>query len=388
MPLMFTPRTSRISGFTRILALYGLCASLVLALGAPVSANAASRLKDLVSVEGVRENQLVGYGLVVGLNGTGDTLRNAPFTQQSIESMLERLGVNTRDAANMVTDNVAAVIVTADLPAFSRPGNRIDVQVSTMGDAEDLRGGVLMVTPLLGADGEVYAVAQGPIAVAGFAATGAAANITQGVPTSGRIASGAIVEREVPFEFASMQQVNLSLKNPDFTTAKRIATTINNAIGSNVAQMIDPSTVQLVRPAGFDAPLIQMVTDVEQLTVEPDTPAKVVIDDRSGIIVMGANVRVSTVAIAQGNLTIRISETPVASQPNPFSDQGDTVVLPRTNIEVDTEAENRLALVENSVTLQDLVNGLNALGIGPRDMISILQAIKAAGALQADIEVM
>lgn len=250
MPLMFTPRTSRISGFTRILALYGLCASLVLALGAPVSANAASRLKDLVSVEGVRENQLVGYGLVVGLNGTGDTLRNAPFTQQSIESMLERLGVNTRDAANMVTDNVAAVIVTADLPAFSRPGNRIDVQVSTMGDAEDLRGGVLMVTPLLGADGEVYAVAQGPIAVAGFAATGAAANITQGVPTSGRIASGAIVEREVPFEFASMQQVNLSLKNPDFTTAKRIATTINNAIGSNVAQMIDPSTVQLVRPAG------------------------------------------------------------------------------------------------------------------------------------------
>ncbi|WP_371863791.1 flagellar basal body P-ring protein FlgI [Iodidimonas gelatinilytica] len=388
MPLMFTLRTSIISGFTRILALYGLCASLVLSLGVSQPVNAASRLKDLVSVEGVRENQLVGYGLVVGLNGTGDTLRNAPFTQQSIESMLERLGVNTRDAANMVTDNVAAVIVTADLPAFSRPGNRIDVQVSTMGDAEDLRGGVLMVTPLLGADGEVYAVAQGPIAVAGFAATGAAANITQGVPTSGRIASGAIVEREVPFEFASMQQVNLSLKNPDFTTAKRIATTINNAIGSNVAQMIDPSTVQLVRPAGFDAPLIQMVTDVEQLTVEPDTPAKVVIDDRSGIIVMGANVRVSTVAIAQGNLTIRISETPVASQPNPFSDQGDTVVLPRTNIEVDTESENRLALVENSVTLQDLVNGLNALGIGPRDMISILQAIKAAGALQADIEVM
>ncbi|GER01493.1 flagellar P-ring protein 1 [Iodidimonas gelatinilytica] len=385
---MFTLRTSIISGFTRILALYGLCASLVLSLGVSQPVNAASRLKDLVSVEGVRENQLVGYGLVVGLNGTGDTLRNAPFTQQSIESMLERLGVNTRDAANMVTDNVAAVIVTADLPAFSRPGNRIDVQVSTMGDAEDLRGGVLMVTPLLGADGEVYAVAQGPIAVAGFAATGAAANITQGVPTSGRIASGAIVEREVPFEFASMQQVNLSLKNPDFTTAKRIATTINNAIGSNVAQMIDPSTVQLVRPAGFDAPLIQMVTDVEQLTVEPDTPAKVVIDDRSGIIVMGANVRVSTVAIAQGNLTIRISETPVASQPNPFSDQGDTVVLPRTNIEVDTESENRLALVENSVTLQDLVNGLNALGIGPRDMISILQAIKAAGALQADIEVM
>ncbi|WP_150006787.1 flagellar basal body P-ring protein FlgI [Iodidimonas nitroreducens] len=347
----------------------------------------ASRLKDLINVEGVRENQLVGYGLVVGLNGTGDTLRNAPFTQQSLEAMLERLGVNTRDANNMVTDNVAAVIVTADLPAFARPGNRIDVQVSTLGDAEDLRGGVLMVTPLLGADGEVYAVAQGPIAVAGFAAAGNAASITVGVPTSGRIASGAIVEREVAFEFSSLQKVHLSLKNPDFTTANRIAQAINGAISGSVASMIDPSTVTLVRPAGYEKSLIQMVTEIEHLVIEPDFPAKVVIDDRSGIIVMGADVRVSTVAIAQGNLTIRITETPVASQPAPFG-EGETVVLPRTDVAVDDDGEKRLAIVDDGVSLQDLVDGLNALGIGPRDMISILQAIKAAGALQADIEVM
>ncbi len=347
-----------------------------------------SRLKDLVNVEGVRENQLVGYGLVVGLNGTGDTLRNAPFTQQSLQAMLERLGVNTRDARNIKTDNIAAVIVTADLPAFARQGNRIDIQVSTMGDAKDLRGGVLMVTPLLGADGEVYAVAQGPIAVAGFAASGSAASITRGVPTAGRIANGAIVEREVPFTFASMDEVHLSLKNPDFTTAHRIANAINNAVPGNVAQMIDPSTVLMRRPAGYEKSLLTMVTSIEHLMVTPDYPAKVVIDDRSGIIVMGANVRVSTVAIAQGNLTIRISETPMVSQPSPFSDQGETVVVPRTDIEVDTDDQNRLAIVQDSVTLQDLVDGLNALGVGPRDMISILQAIKAAGALQAEIEVM
>ncbi len=348
----------------------------------------ASRLKDMVNVEGVRENQLVGYGLVVGLNGTGDTLRNTPFTQQSLQAMLERLGVNTRDARNIKTDNIAAVIVTADLPAFARQGNRIDVQISAMGDAKDLRGGVLMVTPLLGADGEVYAVAQGPVAVAGFAATGSAANITRGVPTAGRIANGAIVEREVPFTFADMHEVHLSLKNPDFTTAQRIADAINRAIPGNIAKMIDPSTVRMRRPAGYEKSLLSLVTAVEQLTVQPDYPAKVVIDDRSGIIVMGANVKVSTVAIAQGNLTIRISETPLVSQPAPFADQGETVVVPRTDIAVDTEEQNRLAIVQDSVTLQDLVDGLNALGVGPRDMISILQAIKAAGALQAEIEVM
>jgi len=354
----------------------------------PASAQAASRLKDLVNVEGVRENQLVGYGLVVGLDGTGDTLRNSPFTRQSLEAMLERLGVNTRGANNIDTDNIAAVMVTSDLPAFARQGSRIDVQVATMGDAEDLRGGVLLVTPLLGADGEVYAVAQGPIAVAGFSAQGAASSISQGVPTSGRIAGGAIVEREVPFEFSDLDRLELSLKNPDFTTAQRITQSINEHIGNDVARMLDPSTVLLERRMGQERSLVQLVTDIEHLTVQPDLPAKVVIDDRAGIIVMGADVRVSTVAIAQGNLTIRITETPLVSQPPALSEEGQTAVVPRTQIEVDTQENNRLAIVDSGVSLQDLVDGLNALGVGPRDMISILQAIKAAGALQADIEVM
>lgn len=364
--------------------------ALVLLFGVmmPASLEAASRLKDLVNVQGVRENQLVGYGLVVGLDGDGDTLRNSPFTRQSLEAMLERLGVNTRGADNIDTDNIAAVMVTADLPAFSRQGSRIDVQVATMGDAEDLRGGVLLVTPLLGADGEVYAVAQGPIAVAGFSAQGAASSITQGVPTSGRIAGGAIVEREVAFEFSDLDQLKLALKNPDFTTAHRITQSINTHIGGEVARMLDPSTVLLERRMGQERSLVQLVTEIEQLTVQPDLPAKVVIDDRSGIIVMGADVRVSTVAIAQGNLTIRITETPLVSQPPALSEQGQTAVVPRTQIEVDTQENNRLAIVESGVSLQDLVDGLNALGVGPRDMISILQAIKVAGALQADIEVM
>ncbi|MFQ5347667.1 MAG: flagellar basal body P-ring protein FlgI [Rhodothalassiaceae bacterium] len=354
----------------------------------PSPAPAASRLKDLVSIEGVRENQLVGYGLVVGLDGTGDTLRNAPFTQQSLEAMLERLGVNTRDATNIKTDNVAAVMVTADLPPFARQGMRIDVQVATMGDAEDLRGGILLVTPLLGADGEVYAVAQGPIAVAGFAAQGAAGSISQGVPTSGRIANGAIVEREIPFDLASVNRIRLALRNPDFTTAQRIATAINSHLGATVARMTDPTTVVLERPVDTTLSMPELLTSIEQVMVEPDVPAKVVIDDRSGVIVMGAEVRVSTVAIAQGNLTIRITETPVVSQPPALSEQGQTAVVPRTQIDVDTGKENRLGIVTESVTLQELVDGLNALGVGPRDMISILQAIKAAGALQAEIEVM
>ncbi len=362
---------------------------LALAFGAlPEPAGAASRLKDLVSIEGVRENQLVGYGLVVGLDGTGDTLRNAPFTQQSLEAMLERLGVNTRDATNIKTDNVAAVMVTADLPPFARQGMRIDVQVATMGDAEDLRGGVLLVTPLLGADGEVYAVAQGPIAVAGFSAQGNAGSITQGVPTSGRIANGAIVEREIAFDLSKLNRIRLALKNPDFTTARRIAAAINSHVGNPIARMTDPTTVLLERPIDTTLSMPELLTDIEHLMVEPDFPAKVVIDDRSGVIVMGAEVRVSTVAIAQGNLTIRVRESPVVSQPAALSQQGQTAVVPRTQIDVDTGKENRLGIVTESVSLQDLVDGLNALGVGPRDMISILQAIKAAGALQAEIEVM
>ena len=358
-----------------------------LAAGWAAAASAAtSRLKDLVQVEGVRENQLVGYGLVVGLNGTGDTLRNAPFTEQSLEAMLVRLGVNTRDAQNIKTDNVAAVMVTADLPPFARQGQRIDVNVAAMGDASDLRGGVLLVTPLMGADGEVYAVAQGPITVAGFSAQGQAGGITQGVPTSGRIANGAIVEREIPFDFSSMQRVRLALRNPHFTTADRITRVINAALGQPAARMLDAATIELMRPPSFMGSAAELITRIEQLTVEPDFPAKVVIDDRSGVIVIGADVRISEVAIAQGNLTIRVMETPQVSQPGALSG-GQTTTVPRTNISVDTGEGRRMAVLQTGVTLQDLVDGLNALGVGPRDIISILQAIKAAGALQAEIEI-
>jgi flagellar P-ring protein precursor FlgI len=332
---------------------------------------------------------LVGYGLVVGLNGTGDTLNNSPFTQQSLIGMLERLGVNTRDiSATLRTKNLAAVMVTATLPAFARQGTRIDVNIGALGDATNLLGGTLLVTPLLGADGEVYAVAQGPLAVSGLAAAGAGASITKGSPTSGRIANGAIVERELGFEFAKLRTINIALRNPDLTTARRVANAVNAYLGKAAARTLDPGTVMLTIPDDRANDTVGLLTDIEQLAVNPDTVARVIIDERSGTIVMGENVRISTVAIAQGNLTIRITETPQVSQPNPFSFGGNTQVVPRTNIEVDEGAQRRLAVLPAGVTLQELVNGLNALGIGPRDLIAILQAIKAAGSLQAEIEVL
>jgi len=330
---------------------------------------------------------LVGYGLVVGLNGTGDDLGSAVFTRESLIGMLQRLGVNARDA-DLDTDNVAAVMITANLPPFSRQGSRIDIDVSALGDAESLLGGTLLVTPLLAADGEVYAVAQGPVQIGGFSAAGNAASITQGVPTAGRIPNGAIIERELGFELAQMNTVTLALRNPDFTTARRIATTINKFAGNESATPIDPATVLLSVPQRYKGDVVALLTDIERLTVIPDQIAKVVIDERSGVIVMGENVRINTVAIAQGNLTIRITETPQVSQPSPFSENGETVVVDRTEIEVDQDSERQLAIVSSGVSLQELVNGLNALGIGPRDMITILQAIKAAGALQAEIEVL
>jgi flagellar P-ring protein FlgI len=352
-----------------------------------VPAAAQSRIKDIVDFEGVRENLLVGYGLVVGLNGTGDTLTNAIFTRESLIGMLERLGVNARDT-KLKTNNVAAVMVTATLPAFSRQGNRIDVSVAALGDAKNLMGGTLLVTPLLGADGEVYAVAQGNLQVGGFSAKGASQSVTRGVPTSGRIPNGAIVEREIPFELASMKQVRLSLRNPDFTTARRISRAVNAFVGETAARVTDPGTVELRIPKTYSHAVVELLTDVEQLRVEPDQVAKVVIDEQAGVIVMGDNVRISTVAIAQGNLTIRITETPQVSQPQPFSNTGTTTVVPRTNIQVDDSADKKLGVLDRGVTLQELVNGINALGIGPRDLITILQAIKAAGALQAEIEVL
>lgn len=361
-----------------------IAASLAFAPVAPVAAY--SRIKDIADVEGVRENMLVGYGLVVGLNGTGDSLRNAPGTQQSLQAMLERLGVNTR-GTNISSGNVAAVIVTANLPPFSTQGTRIDVTVSALGDAKNLQGGTLLVTPLLAADGNIYAIAQGQVSINGFQAQGAAASLTRGVPTSGRIAAGAIVEREIKFALADMQRLKLALRNPDFTTARRMSDAINAFIGSKVANAADPATVTILVPANYKGEAVGLITDIEQLRVEPDLPAKVVIDEASGIIVMGADVRVSAVAIAQGNLTIRITEFPEVSQPAPFS-EGETVVVPRTEIDVDASSDRKLAVLKAGVSLQQLVNGLNALGVGPRDMIAILQAIKAAGALQAEIEVM
>src|SRR5476649_1166181 len=353
---------------------------------APMPVLAFSRVKDLVDVEGIRDNMLVGYGLVVGLNGTGDSLKNAPFTQQSIQTMLERLGVNTR-GQTMQTKNVAAVMVTASLPAFAGQGSRIDVSVSAMGDAKNLQGGTLLVTPLLGADGQVYAVSQGPVATGGFSAQGDAGSVTRGVPTAGRISNGAIVEKETGFTLASLSNLKLSLHNPDLTTATRIASALNAYLGSNVATATDPSNVQLAMPANYPGGVMALLTDIEQIKVDPDQPAKVIIDENSGVIVMGADVRVSTVAIAQGNLTIRVTETPQVSQPSPFSQTGTTQVVPRTNIQIDDSKGNKITVMSDGVSLQHLVDGLNALGVGPRDIISILQAIKAAGALQADIQV-
>ena len=355
------------------------------ALIAP-AVQAYSRIKDIADIEGVRENMLVGYGLVVGLNGTGDGLRNAPGTQQSLQAMLERLGVNTR-GMNISSGNVAAVIVTANLPPFATQGSRIDVTVSALGDAKDLKGGTLLVTPLLAADGNIYAVAQGQIAVSGFSAQGAASSVTRGVPTSGRISSGAIVEREIHFDLGAMRSLRLALRNPDFTTARRVSDAINRFIGTPIADATDPATIQVGLPESYKGDIVNLLTDIEQLRVQPDLPAKVIIDEASGIIVMGADVRVSGVAIAQGNLTIRVTETPDVSQPEPDS-FGQTTVVPRTDIQIDDSGDKKLAVLRSGVSLQQLVNGLNALGVGPRDMIAILQAIKAAGALQAEIEVM
>jgi len=369
--------------FTHALAAI-LAIGTLLAPAAPAQA-ATARIKDIVNMEGVRENQLVGYGLVVGLAGTGDSLNNSPFTKQSLQAMLERLGVNTA-GENMRTANVAAVMVTANLPPFATQGSRLDVNVAALGDSSSLQGGTLLVTPLLGADGEVYAIAQGSVSINGFKAEGDAATIVSGVPTTGRISSGGLIEREIGFVLGAQRELRLALKNPDLTTSRRIALSINDFIGVPCATPEDGSTVRIVLPHGFNGNIVDLLTDVEQLVIETDQPAKIVVDENSGIIVMGKDVRVSTVAVAQSNLTVTVAETPGVSQPAPFSD-GTTTVVPRTDLSVDI-VNSDLALVKESVSLQELVDGLNALGISPRDLIAILQAIKASGALQADIEVL
>jgi len=371
---------------TSVLARLASClAAGALALVAlPQVAEAQSRIKDIVSIEGVRSNQLVGYGLVVGLNGTGDNLRNCPLTRQSLEGMMERQGVNIR-GANANTKNIAAVMVTAELPPFATPGARIDVSVSTLCDAKSLLGGTVLVTALQGADGEVYAVAQGSIQTGSLSASGASgSSVTRGVPTAGRIAGGAVVERETGFDLGRQAEVRLTLRNPDFTTAQRVAGAINDAYPGTA--YAENGTVVTVRaPQGWGMP--GYLSRIENLPVMVDAPARVIIDEVNGVIVMGEAVRVSTVAIAQGNLTVTVQEDPFVSQPAPFSD-GETVVVPSSTVTVEEDLGTQMRIVGGGASLASLVAGLNALGVTPRDMISILQAIKAAGALQADIEVM
>lgn len=348
-----------------------------------ISAEAQVRIKDIASFEGVRDNHLIGYGLVVGLLGSGDSMNSSPFTREAIAGMLERLGVANLESSELNTSNTAAVMVTSNLPPFARRGSRIDVTVSSLGDAEDLRGGTLLVTPLTGADGEIYAVAQGPIATSGFLAQGNAATIVDGVPTTARIDSGAIVEREINFDLKSLDSFRIALHEPDFTTAVRVRDVVNQVLGPNMAEVIDPGTVEVW--LGGKTDLVNTVAAIENQVVSPDTIARVVIDDRSGTIVIGANVRIGKVAVSQGGLTVIVQEQFSVSQPEPFG-VGATVVVPETDIEV-REREGRFTILEGEVSLQDLVNGLNAIGVSARQTISILQAIKAAGALHAHLEI-
>ncbi|MDX2112433.1 MAG: flagellar basal body P-ring protein FlgI [Alphaproteobacteria bacterium] len=367
--------------FSLLLAVWVAVASL------PMPARAEARIKDIATFEGIRENMLMGYGLVVGLKATGDNLKNNAFTEQSLVAFLERQGVNTR-GTELKSKNVAAVTVTAMLPPFSRSGNKIDVTVSAMGDAKDLTGGTLLATPLYGADGEVYAVAQGSISIGGFQAGEGATTITKGVPTSGIIASGAIVEKEIEFALNSLPELKISLRNPDITTAKHVAEAINNNIGPGIAMVADPGTVQIAVPPAYLGNNTQLLAEVEKLTVPTDQVARIVIDEASGTIVMGENVKIDTVAVAQGNLIVKIEATQQVSQPGVLAPVGaETVTTQQTAVTVEEAGPGKkMAVLEGGATLKDLVAGLNALGVSPRDLITILQTIKAAGALQAEIQ--
>lgn len=361
-----------------------LLAVLLVTFGGP-ELNAAIRIKDITAVQGVRNNQLVGYGLVVGLNGTGDSLRNSPFTEQSLQSMLDQMGVNVRQA-NARTKNIAAVLVTADLPPFAGRGSRIDITVSSLGDASSLAGGSLVMTPLTGPDGAIYAVGQGPVSISGFSAKGQAESLSQNVPTTGRVPNGALVEREVAGQLDDEQVLVLELRNPDFTTAVRIADTINGytrkKYGRKTASEHDLRTVSLTRPPNVGA--ARFLAEVGALMTEADIPARVVISERTGTVVVGRDVKISTVAVSHGNLTVRITESAQVSQPQPFS-EGETVVVPETFVTVNQDGAN-LAIVDGT-SLETLVRGLNMMGLKPIDIIAILQAIKTSGAMQAELVV-
>jgi flagellar P-ring protein precursor FlgI len=360
-------------------------AAAVLCLSLPHLAAAQSRIKDVTDVQGIRENQLVGYGLVIGLAGTGDSMRNAPFTEQSARSMLQRLGVGV-PPGSIRAQNIAAVVVTARLPPFVSQGERIDVTVSSLGDATSLRGGTLVMTPLSAADGRAYAVAQGAVSVTGSAAQGQAAQVSEGTPTGGRIPGGALIERELTADFNAVTSLSLKIKNADFGTAAQIADVINSyaskSFGKPIAEAKDFRTVALTRPKKISAS--RLMAEIGELMVEPDTPARVVIDEKTGTIVIGANVRVSPVAVAHGNITIRVTETPEVVQPQPFAN-GETAVEPSTEVSA-VEKDAKVAMLSGP-SLERLVHGLNRIGLKPQGIIAILQAIKTAGALQAELVV-
>lgn len=361
-----------------------LIISLFCLLLSPLQAQ-AERIKDIADVEGVRGNALIGYGLVVGLNGTGDSSTSSPFTINSITSLLERLGVNVRaDISKLKPKNIAAVIVTSELPPFARPGQMLDVTVSSIGDSKSLRGGTLLVTPLLGGDGKPYAVAQGGLSIGGFAAAGKGGSQTKNHPTAGRIPNGARIEKAAPRGLSAEQpQITLSLRRPDFTTAKNMQDAINQKIGAGLARAIDPATVMVMNSQGN---AIELIALVEQIHVGIDHQAIVIVDERTGTIVMGQEVRIDTVAVAHGNITVSIAESPQVSQPNAFAG-GQTTTVESTELEV-TEDEAKLVVLPRQVSLSELVAALNAVGATPSDLMAVLQAIKAAGALHADLRTM
>lgn len=347
----------------------------------PTEAEAA-RLKDIASFSGVRTNELVGYGLVVGLAGTGDGT-SSTFTLRSMSNMLEKMGVET-NPDDLKPKNVAAVMVTAKLPVSAKPGSQIDVTVSSLGDADSLLGGILLVTPLKGLDGRVYAVAQGSLTIGGFSAVGAAATAQQNIPTVGIIPNGAVVEQSVPFKFNNQQQLTVNLSVRDFGTTMQVVNKINSAMGGNFASAKDISTIELQLPDQFRGNMVPLMASLENIDISPDGKARVIVDEKTGTVVLGRDVRLSKVAVAHGNLQIVISETQNVSQPGPFSD-GTTVVTPQTDLQIN-EQNNPLMLMEGA-TLQELVDGLNAIGAAPRDLISIIRALKAAGSLHAEVEV-
>ena len=379
-----------------------LIASLII-----VSHAYAARIKDVSSIGGVRDNQLIGYGLVIGLAGTGDDIENG-FTKETLANMLSRQGLGMKEESrkDLSSDNVASVMISAELPPFAKVGSRIDVMVSSIGDADSLRGGTLLMTPLRGADGSVYAVAQGAVSIGGFAAGGKGASLSKNHPTVGRITNGAFVEKELKYDFENRKSFSINLYRPDFTTAAGVAVSINGVIAGVEAKLVDSSSIAVNIDESFKGSIVELLSIVENINVVVHSPAVVVIDEKTGTVVMGENVRISTVAVAHGNLFIQIKEEKRVSQPSPFAPApprgsalveagGGTVIAPGGQTVVTTEAaigvkeeKNHLVVVPRGVTIQDVVKALNAIGVTPGDLITILQTIKSAGALQADLKVM